>query len=432
MKNYFKLNSVIVFLSLLLLSSCNSESEILIEDNYRVVSFDYGNQTGSWENINSAECYKESVMCVISTVALLNALDSHYEYIYVYPGIYDLGLVDVNRAVVISSFKKQQAVLLGTTYLNILSDNVKVEGFKFLNGASPSNGVFAKERFGSLSISGDNVQIVNNHFYQIGLNSTVDDKTGIAIKIQNASNIELSNNLFENSRAIAIKTDDYSRNIVVKFNEFKDSVYFGGAGEVVHIGDANSVSQGISPVADNVSLLFSNNYVKNWNLEKELISIKADFNSIFNNVFEDNSFSAIVVRMGNDNHINNNIIVGNTDFPFRVSGERNIFQNNLACGKGAVASLHAEMVYSEYRPNLFNSYWAAKDNVFKNNAFYGYDKLALLDEGDAVAADYLASYPENNNFLNNIFYSENYFDQNFPNVNLINNRIVSASIKCPF
>ncbi|PXF63030.1 hypothetical protein [Kangiella spongicola] len=90
------------------------------------------------------------------------------------------------------------------------------------------------------------------------------------------------------------------------------------------------------------------------------------------------------------------------------------------------------MIYSEFRPDLYNSYWAAKDNVFLNNHFYGYNKLAIIDEGDAAESDYLASYPDNNLFKGNVFMSKDYFDTNLIGTVLVNNSIVQGSSNCPF
>ncbi|PXF63031.1 hypothetical protein DL796_06145 [Kangiella spongicola] len=187
-------------------------------------------------------------------------------------------------------------------------------------------------------IQSNSVLIENNDFVSIGINTSLEDKTGIGILISSSKNVVIRYNTFRNSQAIAIASGDHSKYIQVINNDFIDSHYFGGAEEVIHFGDATSIRQGESPSEDDTYHEFSNNYVSNWNLEKELISIKSNKNKIYNNYFENNSYSAIVVRMGNENQIYNNIMVGNSIFPFRVSGERNLFLNNKVCGSGAVVA----------------------------------------------------------------------------------------------
>ncbi|WP_417446726.1 chondroitinase-B domain-containing protein [Kangiella sp.] len=387
----------------------------------------YGRKLNTYKNI---DCINRN-SCVSNAFELKQALVNREEHIILKNGYYDLGVIEVDYPVKISSSELGGAIVTGSSYVKITANDVVIEGLAFLNGGSPSGGT-SEDRHGAIFISSNHVLIENNFFESIGINTPLEDKTGIGILISGSQDIIINNNTFKNSQAIAIASGDYSKYIRVIYNDFLNSYYFGGAGEVVHFGDATSVRQGEPPFLDDTYHEFANNFVSNWNLEKELISIKSNKNKIYNNYFRNNSFSAIVVRMGNDNQIFNNVMVGNSIFPFRISGERNLFENNKVCGSGAAVSLHAEMVYTEFRPDLYNSYWAAKDNVFQGNRFYGYNKLAILDEGDATASDYLASYPENNVFKNNVFVSKDYFDASFPGTVLLNNLILHDHVKCPF
>lgn len=182
-------------------------------------------------------------------------------------------------------------------------------------------------------------------------------------------------NQFIKNRGVAIKTDDFSTGLIVSHNNFLDSPKYEGVGEIVHLGDALSITQAVSPQSDNLKARVEYNYVRNWQLESELISIKSNQNIIRYNFVEKSGSSAFVVRMGNKNEIYGNYIRDNIGFPIRISGERNTIHNNLMSGKGSMLFLHDESTYKNSKPPLFNAYWAANDNNISNNIFIGHNRV---------------------------------------------------------
>jgi len=421
-----KCSKVLIVILGLFLQSCDDELPPIIEINQS----DYGRLKNEYI---IADCSNQiDFLCVASSESFLEAINSNVSTIVLEDGDYDLGKVTINRTITIKSQHLWGAVVTGSTYLKISANHVIIQGVKFVDGASSTEDDSIKTRHGvALVNSSTNVNFRDDYFQNIGVNSTVDDGTGIGISIIDSSEVYIENNVFNNSRAIAFKTDNSSKNVIVKNNEFTNSFNFGGAGEVAHFGTAYSVSQGTPPIPDDSFHEFSNNYVSNWNLEKELISIKSSKNKVFNNLFVDNGDSAIVVRMGNDNEIYNNVMLGNQEYPVRISGERNIIRDNSFCGVGVTLSLHAQMVFSEYRDNLYNSYWAAIDNEIVDNNFYGYSGVSFVDLGSAAQSDFFAGNPENNLILNNNWYYQGVFSE-LSIGTILQNNVSKKNIECPF
>lgn len=430
-KNIALIFSVIVTLSAI--SGCLSETRDLERSTNTINVYippNVGRQENSNELFDISQCDQNLVFCVKSNEEWHEALLLEPQVIVFEPGKYDLGLSEITFSVEIYSSSLWEAEINTGSYINVLASDVRVSGFKFNEGGSPSGGLFSVERYGALLLSGSNIKIDNNYFNSIGVGSTVKDRTGITIHVIDSENIEIKNNIFIASQSIAVKTSDSSKRISVLNNDFLDSYNFGGAGEVFHIGDALSISQGVAPNEDSTFSSFTNNFIRNWNLEKELISIKANDNLIEGNVIVDSKDSAVVVRMGNSNIIRKNIIVGNIDFPFRISGEQNQFQENLACGSGVTVSLHNEMVYREQSQNLYNSYWAANNNIFSNNTFAGYSSIGVIDDGYAADDDFYNSSPFGNHFTNNLFYYDGEFELELTGVTNESNRIENIRTEC--
>lgn len=429
-KFFFVLSAITLLLAV---TGCLGETKDS-DDNTTIinipVSSDIGRQDISRELFDIQKCDQNLIVCIQSNEEWYEALSLEPDVIVFLPGRYELKLSEITFPVEVYSATLWEAEINAGSYIKISSPNVRLSGLKFNHGGSPSGGRFEVERYGALLLNAENIQVDNNYFDSIGVGSTVKDRTGIAIHIVDSDKIEIKNNVFIASQAIAIKTSDSSKNVLVLNNDFLDSFNFGGAGEVFHIGDALSSSQGVASNDDSSFSTFKNNYVSNWNLEKELISIKSNDNVIESNLVIDSGDSAVVVRMGNSNSIRNNIIIGNKDFPFRISGEQNIFEDNIACGEGVAVSLHNEMLYREQSINLHNSYWAANNNTFLNNTFSGYFKIGIIDDGYASDADYYNSSPFGNYFYNNTFYFEGEFDYELVGVTNESNRIEDVSSTC--
>lgn len=367
--------------------------------------YSFGRNEGEYEDLSINE--NSSIAIIKNKVEFIKALKNKNAVIIFENGIYDLGIINIDYSVIIKSKNIWNSIITGTSYFMINSNKVSIIGFRFENGASPSGGINNYERYGSVVIHSDSVNIINNYFENVGIGSTIEDKTGITIHINKSMYTLIKNNIFNNSHSIAIKTDDFSKNIQIINNNFTNSKDFGGAGEVVHIGDANSVKQGVSPTFDETNLLFKNNFISNWNLELELISIKSDNNIIEENYIENCNNSAIVVRMGNRNIIRKNKMIGNKQYPVRISGENNLISENFFCGEGNIVSFHSERAYNLSRTDLYNSYWAANFNIIKSNTYYGYDSMIHYNiNGFSGEPDFFVSTPKENQIVNNIFYSK--------------------------
>ncbi|WP_412971513.1 hypothetical protein [Glaciecola sp. MF2-115] len=410
----------------ILLGGCNDDSSNFLDfstDFYGVVSY----QPEITDDI-----LKDSVV-VHSTTEFFIALSEERQRIVFAAGEFDLGVVNIDYKVALEGAPNHGTTLMGGTFLYLNHDGIKVSSFKWLDGASPSGGRFAVERFGVISVSADSVFIESNIFINIGVNSTVKDKTGIAINLVASDYAKIIGNEFVNSRAIAIKTDDFSRHLNVKFNTFKDSLFFDGAGEVLHVGNGFSVGQAITSKVDDTFAEFSNNFIENWSLERELISIKTSKNKIYNNLFNRNGFSAIVIRMGNENEVFDNIMVESTEFPIRISGEKNKFYGNIFCGLSTMISLHSERKFSSEIEDLVNSYWAANDNLIVGNTFVGFESFVNINEGYAAEGDdYFVALPKMNKFQKNIIFSKNLNQSDFISdaIEVSENQIFDKKITC--
>lgn len=388
-----KVISFILLVFALLLSGCTKE--IIDPGRNSSALLFYG------ENYPSRYCDQDGAVTVGESSYENNDFSS--EVVCFLPGVYDLGQVEMKVDQKFISTDKSKATIVGSSYFH-MSERSSVVGFTFIGGASPSAGRYEKERFGSIAVKGDYSTIAMNTFIRGGEGSTKQDRTGITIEVIRANDILIHGNVFKNSKGIAIKFDDHSKRAKIVQNQFLESEKYGGAGEVVHFGNAYSEGQGQSPYDDSTWHLFINNRIDRWNIEKELISIKSDSNVIAYNRISNSAESAIVVRMGNDNQILNNTMTGVKSFPVRISGERNIIQSNVFCGTGYAISLHVEKKYNAKLEGLVNSYWAAKDNIVLGNTYFGFEDIAKLDKGYAIDPDYIVSYPSGNEIFNNHFY----------------------------
>ncbi|MEO3865721.1 chondroitinase-B domain-containing protein [Rheinheimera fenheensis] len=427
MNNCFTMS--IICLAFLLSGCTDSDEETVVSPDIPAIA-DFGRQEVEYPLFDYSTCDQQEIFCVSSKSEWEAAISARPGVIVIKPGIYDFGYTLIDFPSKFYSSELWQAELVGDTYFKVVSSDVSFSGFKFVRGASPSGGLYPSERHGVFWLEGNSLSVENNYFLSIGKDSTVPDRTGITIHVVNSENVEIYNNVFIDSQAIAIKTSDSSKYINVFNNDFLDSYDFGGAGEVVHFGDAFTVSQGVSPRDDNSYSKFYSNFVSNWNLEKELVSIKSNNNEIIGNYIQNVGEAAIVVRMGNFNKIAGNYVIGNSEFPFRLSGERNVIVGNTLCGSGVAVSFHAEMVYVEQLPNLYNSYWAAKNNLISNNLFYGYSGLGIIDEGYAADADFLQSLPDGNEFAENVFYYKGDFKKELEGVAENNNTFKNFETNC--
>jgi hypothetical protein len=329
--------------------------------------------------------------------AVKSAVDG--DTIKVADGVYDLGTLVITKRVLIFGESLWGGVIKGTSLLDIRADGLVIDGLAFEDGASVS---WINSRDHSLYVRSHNVTVSNNKFFNVGINSNVSDRTGITIEALRANNLTIRNNLFTRSRSIAIKTDDYSHNLVVIENDFIDSKGFGGAGEVVQVGDALSLVGGESPSADALYATIARNYINNWTLESELISIKSDSNKIIDNRIENSGSSAIVIRMGNNNYVAGNIVTENERFPIRVSGNNNLIEGNYFSGSGDFFYFHNEIKNLNKSANINYQYKAAKNNTIKENIYDGYVgvQLNLGIKGEVSA------HSSGNKFLNNIIFSD--------------------------
>jgi hypothetical protein len=294
------------------------------------------------------------------------------------PGIYDVGHIQITKQIKIISQEPNAAIFPKNSWIEIKADNVLIQGLMFQDGASSAT---RNSRDVGIIVRGNGAKIIGNYFYNVGAFSTIADKTGITIKLVKANQVTISDNTFSLNRGIAIKTDDFSKNLLVEHNNFLDSPPYEGVGEVVQIGDALSTGQASSPHEDRTKARIRNNYIRGWELESELFSIKSDENTISENYIENSGNSAFVIRMGNRNIIENNVMVNNSKFPLRISGEENIIRNNFFTGTGSALFFHNEVLYRKSEKDLVNAYWAANRNLIDSNYFIGYEHLfGVIDQ----------------------------------------------------
>ncbi len=338
---------------------------------------------------------------IVSTSAgLIDALvgAKNFQTIVVMPGQYDIGHVKISKPINLISAQHWQAVLKKNSVLDVRGDNSLVKGFRFEDGGAIS---LKNSRDHSIFVRADNVQIIDNQFVNVGRYSSIADHTGITIEVLKSRNTIIRQNEFSKSHSVAIKTDDYSRNVTVSHNNFLDSPKYAGVGEIVHLGNALTSPQGVSPFNDEVGAKVINNYIRNWQLESELVSIKSDKNIIAYNFVENAASGAFVVRMGNHNQIHDNVMVGNTNLPIRISGENNAFFDNIFSGTGSTLFLHNTTYYSRPQKNINFAYLAANNNRITNNIFVGYENVF----GTADQFHIVRDAPIGNEFVQNSIYT---------------------------
>ena len=329
--------------------------------------------SGSRSRSESMNFNRGTIIKVTNPTEARSALrDRNIDTIIFGPGRYPLGTVILNRHVTLYSEIEGGAIFPKDTLLDIRSNYTAVNGFRFEEGAKVGKGT---SRDHSIYVRADDVRLQHNSFFNVGIGSTIADKTGIAIEVLNANDTIITDNTFTSMRGIAIKSDDASRNLIIAHNNFLNSYAYGGFGEIAHIGNANSLPNGLSPTPDDVGAKITRNYVRNWQLESELVSLKSNKNEVSFNFIENASSGAFVVRMGNDNHIHSNIMLGNNTYPLRISGARNLFEYNFFVGTGSLLALHEATPSKQPLANLHYDYLAAQNNLVKRNVFTGYETV---------------------------------------------------------
>lgn len=263
----------------------------------------------------------KSALKVSTSDALLAALEgaSDGTAIQLANGSYDVGYTEVNARITLFAETQFGALITGSSVLALKGAGSIIANLDFSHGGPTSKRHPA--RHSSLNIRAANVKILNNRFTSVGVNSDVPDRSGITIAIDHSDNTLIEGNLFRNNQGLAVKTDDFSLQTKIFKNDFIESYNFSGAGEVAHLGNSLNLGQNQSVNPDSQKAIFERNFVCEWSLERELISIKSNENIIRNNYFENNLNSAIVVRMGSYNLISSNTMIGNLEFPVRISGE---------------------------------------------------------------------------------------------------------------
>lgn len=310
--------------------------------------------------------------------------------IIVAPGRYNIGTVSITDPLTLHSETLGGAVFTRGTLLKIKAENVRIDGFTFTDGTSVAD---KNSRDHAIMVQANAAIIQNNLFHQIGRFSTISDGTGIGIAVRKSDDVQIENNTFHDFYGIAIHTDDRSRNVRIRHNDFLDSQTDQAVGEIAHIGDATSLGQARSPSDDRLYADISYNYARNWSLESELVSIKSDRNHVAYNLIDNPGTGAFVIRMGNENIIERNIMRGFTAMPLRLSGEANTVRQNYFSGRGDMMFLHNLVDYPpseknlKAAKNLKNAYWAANRNVITANAFVGISRILATIDQDYVIRD---------------------------------------------
>lgn len=81
-----------------------------------------------------------------------------------------------------------------------------------------------------------------------------------------------------------------------------------------------------------------------------------------------------------------------------------MIHGNVFCGRGYAVSLHTEQGRVDPPKDQVNTYWAAVDNTVSGNLYYGFDRIAHLNQG-YVSDDHLLSNPRNNVFEGNVMFN---------------------------
>jgi len=106
----------------------------------------------------------------------------------------------------------------------------------------------------------------------------------------------------------------------------------------------------------------------------EVISIKSDSNTIEHNCIVNSGAGALVIRMGSNNRISDNEIVGSSTTGIRISGESNIIENNVfATSNSSVAAIDLHNAEKTEASSVYYRYMAAKNNTVSGNTFHGYN-----------------------------------------------------------
>jgi len=111
----------------------------------------------------------------------------------------------------------------------------------------------------------------------------------------------------------------------------------------------------------------------------EVISVKSDSNTIERNCVVNSGAAAMVIRMGSDNRISNNEILGSSSTAIRISGKSNVIEGNLFDTWNAYAAgvgLHS--TEKKASNSKYYRYLAAENNRITGNTFKGY-KFSVRD-----------------------------------------------------
>jgi len=107
--------------------------------------------------------------------------------------------------------------------------------------------------------------------------------------------------------------------------------------------------------------------------DAEVISVKSDSNTIEHNCIIDSDKGALVIRMGGNNRLLNNEILGASTTPIRISGESNVVEHNVfETGNRHAAGVALHNTEKKASNDVYYRYRAAKDNTITDNRFIGY------------------------------------------------------------
>ncbi len=238
---------------------------------------------------------------------------------------------------------------------NITGSNITIEGLKFINGY----------RFFDIT-NANNIVLNNNKF-----NGSYSYSTSPLISISNSHNVNVSNSIFNNSRATYNTSSDFSisrSDVVIEGNSFINSGIF----QILKLSYSNAT------INNNVFNNLSGNYVITSDYSNSIIS---------NNAFSDriSNFSAIVLSKSNstivDNSFNN---ITATDFLSTgaaisslsdsvVNISSNRFEGNTAPNGGAIYINSSDNIIEN---NIFNNNYA---NYYGGSIFNNGNNLTLIN-----------------------------------------------------
>lgn len=294
-------------------------------------------------------------------------------------------LEGVTREILIKPEHSGEVVVTGTSNLLILkSSNITLSGFKFVSTKSKA----------LINIyTSNSIMVSDNIFENCG-----NDPFGAIVRIrEGSSNNKITRNLFDNNRSMGIVINASTQNDHMNMGNVIENNIFSNIADVQVVYGTNNgletiqVGQTHSGIGYKLNTLIRNNHFENIiGDRKEIISIKASNNSIYDNRFY-NCESGVTIRYGNDCVFSGNVMK-NIKEGIRVYGNRHqIVDNMLVDCEKPIQMPSATVSSSEIMRS--EGYQQASRVKVRNNIVVSYEKEAVIlgENGNSRSMKYKPS-----------------------------------------